>query len=212
MKVIKIITSAFAAVLLFVPGAHAQLTAAKAFADVPKTVFPLLDRNVRLDMIDYFNGGMSTASTNALHGKSRIIALTPVDMKISMTDASSYQLVLLPAANDTIIALIKTVATPAHDSHITFYSRAWIPLDGNIFSAPSLNDWLTPAAKKNGSDVSAMIPFMLSEYVYDPATLTLTLTNNLSEFLSPDVYSLIDSNLQKSMVYRWDGKRMNPVK
>lgn len=66
MKAIKAIMSALLAVALFVPEANAQLTASKAFADAPASVFPLLNRNARLDMIDYFNGGMSTASTNAL--------------------------------------------------------------------------------------------------------------------------------------------------
>ena len=209
MKIVKVLFAALLAATVFAPVAEAQLTAASAFADAPKTVFPLLDRNVRLDMVDYFNGGLSTASTNALQGKSRITALTPTDMKIAMTDASSYQLSLLPANNDTIIALIQTVATPAHDSHITFYSRSWAQLGDNLFSAPSLSDWMTPAAKKSGADVSAMIPFMLAEYTYDPDSRTLTLKNNLSEFLSPDVYSLIGAYLLPSMTYRWDGKRMN---
>lgn len=212
MKAIKAIMSALLAVVLFVPEANAQLTASKAFADAPATVFPLLNRNARLDMIDYFNGGMSTASTNALQGKSRITAIAPDDMKIAMTDASSYQLSILPTSNDTIIALIQTVATPAHDSHITFYSRNWTPISDNLFTAPSLNDWLTPAAKKSGADVSSMIPFMLAEYVYDPQKRTLTLTNNLSEFLSPDVYSLVGQDLRPSIIYQWDGKRMNLTK
>lgn len=57
-----------------------------------------------------------------------------------------------------------------------------------------------------------MVPFMLAEYVYDPATSTLSLTNNLKEFLSPDVYQLVSDYLRPSLTYRWDGKRMNPVK
>lgn len=212
MKVIKVIIAALIAAAALTPAAKAQLTAAKAFAEAPKTVFPLLDRNVRLDMIDYFNGGLSTSSTNALQGKSRITEMTPTDMKIAMTDASSYQLSLLPASNDTIIALIQTVATPAHDSHIKFYSRSWSQLGESLFTAPTLTDWMTPAARKSGADVSTMIPFMLAEYTYDPSTLTLTLKNNLSEFLSPDVYSLVSADLLPSKTYTWDGKRMNPVK
>jgi len=31
-----------------------------------------------------------------------------------------------------------------------------------------MNDWLTDSGKKNDGEVSAMVPFMLAEYVYDP--------------------------------------------
>jgi len=45
-----------------------------------------------------------------------------------------------------------------------------------------------------------------------PATSTLSLTNNLKEFLSPDVYQLVADYLKPSLIYRWDGKQMNKVK
>ena len=113
------------------PAMMARLTAAGAFTDAPASLFPLLDRNTRLDMIDYYNSGSATASQNAMQGKSRIIALNPDDIKISMTDASSYQISLLPTGNDTIVAVIQTVATPAHAGHVNFYSRTWQELKGN---------------------------------------------------------------------------------
>ena len=194
------------------PAMMARLTAAGAFSDAPASLFPLLDRNTRLDMIDYFNSGSATASTNAMQGKSRITSLNPDDIRIAMTDASSYQISLLPSGNDTIIAVIQTVATPAHDSHINFYSRSWQKLNGNYFTAPVMNDWLSESGKKNDGEVAAMVPFTLAEYVYDPATATLSLTNNLKEFLSPDVYSMVADNLLPTLTYKWDGTRMNKVK
>lgn len=194
------------------PVMMARLTAAGAFADAPASMFPLLDRNTRLDMIDYFNSGSTTESQNAMQGKSRVTSLTPDDIKVDMTDASSYQISLLPSGNDTIIAVIQTIATPAHDSHINFYNRSWQELKNGCFTPPAMDDWLSESGKKNDGEVAAMVPFMLAEYVYDPATSTLSLTNNLKEFLSPDVYQLVSDYLRPSLTYRWDGKRMNPVK
>lgn len=212
----KSLQTRFIAIMLLiaagVPAAVARITAAGAFADAPASMFPLLDRNTRLDMIDYFNSGSATASTNAMQGKSRITSLTPDDIKIAMTDASAYQISILPSGNDTIIAVIQTVATPAHDSHINFYSRSWQELKGNYFTPPVMNDWLSESGKKNDGEVAVMVPFMLAEYVYDPATVTLSLTNNLKEFLSPDVYQLVADYLLPSITYKWDGKRMNKVK
>ena len=84
MKLSRFFAVAFM-LLLGAGGAFAQLTASRAFAEAPQSVFPLLDHNTRLDMIDYFNSGMTTASKNNMDGKSRITALTPNKVEISMT-------------------------------------------------------------------------------------------------------------------------------
>lgn len=192
--------------------AVARLTAAGAFADAPTAMFPLLDRNARLDMIDYFKSGSATSTTNALQGKSRITAMTPDNLEVAMTDASTYQLSVIPYESDSIIAVIQTVATPAHDSHLTFYNRNWEKISAPLFEAPDLTGWLTPSGKKDSGNVAALIPFMLARYDYDTATSVLTLTNNLEEFLSPDVYSMVSASLLPVKKYRWTGKRMEPLK
>ncbi len=187
--------------------ANAQLTAAEAFVNAPRNVFPLLDKNTRLDMIDYFNSGSATPSTNQLQGKSRITELTPASVKISMTDASSYQLALLPAGNDTVIALISTVATPAPDSNLAFYKSDWTVLNAaDFFSKPSLKDWLTNGGKID--DVEGLVPFLLISYDYDPGTTVMTLTNNTKQFLSDDVYDIVGSYLSPALSYKWDGKKL----
>ncbi len=194
-------------------GVNAHLTAENAFASAPQSVFPLLDKNTRLDMIDYQASGSDTPSKNRLDGKSRITAMTGADMKIEMTDASSYQLAILPASNDSIIALITTVATPAHDSHITFYDRSWKKLpDNTFFNAPGISDWLNAEGKKSPEMVTMMVPFMLAEYVYDPESKTLNLTNNLKEFMSEDTESMVAPYLVSSLVYIWNGKKFEKSK
>lgn len=209
IKFTKVIVIALITACVLPLKSHARLTAAEAFASAPQSVFPLLDKNARLDMIDYFNSGSSTSSRNKLDGTSRIVNLTDDDAKIDMTDASSYQLSIIPAGNDSIISVISTVATPAHDSHITFYDRTWKKLPDGMFKAPEIKEWLTPDARKNPSMVTSMIPFMLAEYVYNPADKSLTLTNNLKEFMSPDTESMIAPYLLPSLVYVWDGKKFN---
>ncbi len=152
--------------LLGAGAAFAQLTASQAFADAPQNVFPLLDHNTKLDMIDYFNSGMSTASKNAMDGKSRITAITPAKVEISMTDASSYELALLPTANgDTVVALITTVATPAPDSQMTLFSKDWATnLTSSLYSKPGMADWLTEEGRANSGEVEGLVPFLLVSY------------------------------------------------
>lgn len=185
--------------------AMAQLTARTAFAEAPSSVFPLLDKLTRLDMIDYFEAGSKVESVNALEGASAVTSLSDESLTVHLTDASDVQLFVVPTAkSDTIIGVITTVATPGHDSSLALYSGRWKRLDG-LFTAPKLADWLTDP--RRSAEVEIVVPFMLTSYVYNPADKTLTLTNNLKGFLSDDIYSMVDGLVRPSLVYRWDGNR-----
>lgn len=189
-------------------GAMAQLTAADAFTSAPQSIFPLLDRNTRLDMVDYIKNGMSTPSQNNLQGRSAITELTPEALTVKMSDSSASQIAVLKGLKGEIIALINTVATPGLDSSIRFYDSSWQPLDAaSIFTKPGWKEWLTAAGRDNKEEVTMQVPFMLASYRIDPATSELTLTNNLARFLDKDVYSMIESYLQPSLTYVWNGKK-----
>lgn len=185
--------------------AMAQLTARTAFAEAPSSVFPLLDKLTRLDMIDYFEAGSKVESVNALEGVSAVTSLSDESLTVHLTDASDVQIFVVPTAkSDTIIGVITTVATPGHDSSLALYSGRWKRLDG-LFTAPKLADWLTDP--RHSAEVEIVVPFMLTSYVYNPADKTLSLTNNLKGFLSDDIYSMVDGLVRQSLVYRWDGNR-----
>ncbi|MCM1164206.1 MAG: DUF3256 family protein [Muribaculaceae bacterium] len=186
--------------------------AADLFADAPTSVYPLLDRTTRLDMIDYAVNNLTTPSANALDGHSAITELTSESLKLRLTDSSTSQLVVLPTKGDNaVVAVISTVATPGLDSSISFYTTEWsqLPTSG-LFAKPVWKDWLTPDGDL--ATVMSLTPFMLSSYVYDPATKTLTLTNNLSGFLDEDVYETISSSLLPTITYVWDGKKFSKSK
>lgn len=209
-KSIILLLAAAAVVALIAPGARAQLTASKAFATAPQTVFPLLDASTRLDIIDYYNSNLATPSANKLQGRSRITAMNDKALTVEMSPASTTEIFILPsAASDSLIAVITTLATPTPDSHISFYSRDWKPLDAaKYFNKPVLADWLTADGKKNRNQVETMVPFLLIGYDWDPAANTLTLTNNTSKFLSADIYQTVAAYMLPSLTYRWDGRKM----
>lgn len=198
-----LITLSFLAVAAM--AAMAQLTARTAFAEAPSSVFPLLDKLTRLDMIDYFEAGSKVESVNALEGASAVTSLSDESLTVHLTDASDVQLFVVPTAkSDTVVGVITTVATPGHDSSLALYSGRWKRLDG-LFTAPKLADWLTDP--RRSAEVEIVVPFILTSYVYNPADKTLTLTNNLKGFLSDDIYSMVDGLVRPSLVYRWDGNR-----
>ena len=198
-----LITLSFLAVAAM--AAMAQLTARTAFAEAPSSVFPLLDKLTRLDMIDYFEAGSKVESVNALEGASAVTSLSDESLTVHLTDASDVQLFVVPTAkSDTVVGVITTVATPGHDSSLALYSGRWKRLDG-LFTAPKLADWLTDP--RRSAEVEIVVPFILTSYVYNPADKTLTLTNNLKGFLSDDIYSMVDGLVRPLLVYRWDGNR-----
>lgn len=204
----SILRGAAVTALLFVTvfSACAQLTASGAFASAPNSIFPLLDRNTRLDMIDFFNSGSSSPSRNALYGSSRILSLSPEKMEIEMTSASKAEIMILNAGNDSVIALVSTVMTPTPDSKVNFYLSDWATdITGKMFAAPQLDDWLTEAGRKNRDMVEAMVPFVLASYSFDPQTGNLVLTSHVEEFLTPEVYAEVDDYMLKSLTYRLSG-------
>lgn len=191
--------------------ASAQLTASGAFTSAPAEVFPLLDKNTRMDMIDYFNSGLKTPSANRMDGRSVVTELTPASLCVKLSEASSAQLALLTAGKDTVIAVVSTVAAPGLDSTVKFYDSSWRQLEGKkYFTAPTWRDWMVKG--HDVSEVTAYTPFMLASYYIDTANGTLTATNNLSTFLDEDIYSMVEAALNRSLTYRWNGKSFIPAK
>lgn len=208
MKSLRLFLATLTAAVCVSSGAFAQQHVVKAFASAPASVFPLIDNSARLDMLDYFNSPKNLGSTNALSGRSRITEIAPGSMRIGMTAASTYQIAALPAGSDTLTAVISTVLTPAPDSKMAVYSGDWsMTLTDRVFSRPVLKDWLTPQGRKNAGEVEMLVPFLLISYDFDPATLTLTLTNNTSSFLSEEVYEIVGPYLQQQLRFVWNGKK-----
>ena len=187
----------------------ARTTAAGAFLNAPAAVIPMLDRNARLDMIDYFNSGSSTPTRNQLNGRSRITEMDSNTVTIEMTDATVYRILLLPAKNDTVFAVIRTAKLPAHDSDIQFYNNNWNRfINQNLyFRQPSLDDWSKASSAKDKGVVASLVPFILSQYSYDENKNTLTIENRMSEFLAPDDLEKITPLMHQQLVYIWQPKQ-----
>lgn len=185
----------------------AQTSAADLFTSAPQNVFPLLDQNTRLDMVDYYKNGMSTPSQNSLDGCSLITEMTPASLTVKMTDSSAMQIMELKGSKGTVVALISTVATPGLDSNIKFFDSDWKPLPTeSYFVKPGWKEWLTDSGRQNQDEVTMQVPFMLASYRIDPESGTLTLTNNLSHFLDKALYDDLSTYLRPQLVYLWNGK------
>ena len=80
-------------------------TAADFFADAPVGVIDTFDRNTRLDMLDYFRNGMTTASQNVFGGQSRITALSDSSLTVEISSRSRMQFAMLPQKWKSVLLL-----------------------------------------------------------------------------------------------------------
>ena len=178
-------------------------SAGEYFAAAPDSVVPLLDLNTRLDMLDYYDCGSRTASTNMLEGKSRVTYRDSLTVRYELTERIKGQLSVIPMAKgDSLIIVITTLATPTPDSEIEIYTTRWQRPGKPVFSAPTMSDWITAAAPPE-----EQAQFMMYSADYDSSTKTLTLTSTMDKYCGTEPHWL-----RRQLIYRFDGKKFKQEK
>ncbi len=183
-------------------------TAADFFSRAPIDIMSQLPVNNRLDMLDYFASGSKVKVNNRLGVK---VGLNSVDDKMIIyqdEDSIKTTIAVLPTSNnDTILMFVRTMPMPMSDSYISFYDSRWKPLKRAVFTGPTISDWAID--KDIISDVSTGydIPFMLETIDYNPTDRTLTFTNALDSFYVDSSRPKQLSQLHKSLIYQWNGKK-----
>lgn len=196
-----------AAVLLGATAVAPARTARDFFVDAPGSVVPLLDRNTRLDMLDYYDSGLQTPSKNTLGGTSRLVSVDPDKVEVQLTAGAGLQIGLAPLRGDTAIVVVETVHTPVADSYVRVYDKSWTPLRAD-FSLPTVTDFVAPASRRQAADAEMpAMAFMRIEFV--PGSGGSMLMHNTTagyyhESDRPAGLALMRPTLQM----RFDGKRI----
>ena len=193
-----------------IPADSVTVTAEKCFVEAPPEVFQLVSANTRMDMIDYYKAGMDRVSANEAGGECVLLSLEPESVTLKAGTDIRYQFFVIDGKSKPYIGVIETLSTPGDDSMVRFYTSDWRPIDAakkGLFSAPRLTDWMTSADKTVRAEVTETLPFILTSYAYDPATQTLTATNNMGSYYhqtdTPDALK----HLKNTITYKWDGKK-----
>lgn len=162
-------------------------TALEVFADAgADKVVGLLDRNTRLDMVDYFSGGMTHVSNNRFGGPAIIMSADSASVRFSPGESIECQLALSVSGRDTTVIFIETLQLPQPDSRVSVYGLPeWSELNAGVYAPePVLSDWLTEDGARNRDEVERLLPFVTARADYDPATATLTYTNTLDTYFA----------------------------
>lgn len=171
--------------VLFFPVAGESRTAADFFKDAPDSIFHILDRNTRMDMLDYFNSGMDTRSNNVFGGKSRLTEVLPDKVGIEFSADATATLVMLPQKNDTVLAVITTVRAPMAESSLKFYDAATWKLLRRQPAQPVPKDFFDVRKLAALGRKAEIPPFLFVEIMYDPQRGVFVFRNTTAEYYSP---------------------------
>lgn len=188
-----------------------SLTAEKCLAEAPFEVLPLLGRNVRLDMIDYYHAGSDRESTNDLGGTARITSLTPESITMDYGTGAKMQIFVLdPDSRKPLIGVIETLDSPIADSSMRLFNSRWEPQPGA--PEPRLADWLATKDKADRALAEEALPYIQATYAYDPATGILTITNNMAAYFALGEGDKVMAKLKPELRYKWTGSQFKPAK
>lgn len=185
-------------------GSAGARSAADFFVDAPPQVLPLLERNARLDMLDYYRNELPTPSGNVLGGSSKVLRETEGCIEVQLSRDASLSIGLVPVKGDTLVAVIETVLTPVADSGIRFYRSDWTALPSQP-AMPSATDFLPQGSKvPKGTE---MPPALYIRADFDPSTGLFNFVNTTAGYYTstdrPEGLALLRSAVD--MVF--DGKR-----
>ena len=175
------------------------------FMDAPDGIFPLLTKNLRADLVDYADAGMTAKVVNRFDGVSVLEKLEDNYLLLATTASSTMQLKLLPMQGSTIVCVVKTVKAEAADSRIRFYDLEWNRLDGyEMFTAPAIRDFFIPGAEVD--DVIDMCDIYLVTLALNALDNTLVAEYTMPAYMSADDAAKVTPLLRK-LVYKWNGER-----
>lgn len=200
------------AAAVFVAAATAQArTAADFFICAPDEAMILFDKSTRMDMLDYFNSGLPTFSTNRTGGSARILAAGPDRLELLAGRDSNIKIGVMADRSDTTLVVIETVLTPVADSHVRLYDRNWRPRSPQMPSMPSAIDFVAQSDRKAAARADMPdVCFVVADY--NPADGTFTMTNTTAaayvEGDRPDGLRL----MRPSITMRYDGRRFVELK
>lgn len=175
------------------------------FIEAPDSVFPLLNKNLRVDCVDFLEAGMQYAVTNALEGKSTLVAMTPDYMLLETSSASTMEVKKLPLGDGFIICVVNTVVAEASDSRAAFFDSSWRPISAHdLFTMPAIVDFFTSQSVAEEFLDLCEIYLVSLKLSADNADIVAEYT--MPSYMNKEDAEKVLPHLQK-IVYRWEGQR-----
>lgn len=156
----------------------AQISLRDVWLSMPDGMIPYLNKNLRLEHLDFVDMGVKSEVNHQLNGVSVMDTLTADYTHITLSKSSSLELRLLPVNDSTkIICMVRTFKAPAEESEIRFYDTDW-----NLLT----DDYgLEKIKNQDNTDTE----FLLSSFVQRPDTLSTERFEELCKLIEPVMVS-----------------------
>jgi hypothetical protein len=171
------------------------------FLNAPDSILPLLTQNNRADCIDFLDAGMRARVTNRLDGTSELLAIDDEFLELRSSESSLVQMRLLPCAQDTVIAVVRSVCAEACDSRISFYKKDWSPA-ALSFERPGIASFFLPTDSLDYLLKRCDIYLVHLSLSRDDASLRAEYT--MPRYMSEEDSLLVAPKL-RPLLYRWEG-------
>lgn len=201
--------------MVLMPSTGFSRTIADLFALEPGTIFPLLTRTNRLDMVDYYNSGQMVAINNNLTGESRLLELDSAYLKVQTSGSRVVEMLMRKAGKDTVITVIETILTPVPDSRLTQWNVHWQRFTSDkLFTMPGIDDFIIgKMSPELRADLQNAMVFPLVQLTFKGENRsTIEASHGLDRFLVPEEYKRFAAHLKPSISYRFDDLKIKPVK
>ena len=110
---------------LFFP-VKAQISMRDVWLSMPDSILPYLNKNQRLEHLDFLDMHVTSEVKNLLGGEGRMDTLTADYTMVHLTAASTLQMKLLTQSDSTqLICFVKTFHAPEPESSVLFYDQNW---------------------------------------------------------------------------------------
>lgn len=176
---------------------------ARLFTEESGDMFSSLSFSARYQMVNNYSSVEKSEVLNNLQTtESRILKLEYDYMKVATSAGKTVELKLVPQVkNDTVLAVIETVATPVKDSKLSFYDLKWNRLETSRFiKIPQLADFFMPKAPKAScEELERLVNFAMIEMTFDGDDLVARC--NLEDFYLGNDFKHYKSLVINRIVY-----------
>lgn len=181
------------------------------FLKIPDRAAPLFDRNIRMEMLEYFKAGQTDSLKNKLGGSSFVQMLDSINelIKIRIGNNAEMQLKLFKEKNTVpFIGVIETVFEPRKSSSICFYDTLWnrLPLKFNL---PQGTSWLDKSKLENAeldrSWVEHSLANSFTSLGFDANRDLIVVENNNLQYLSEEDRKVVQPFvIDKPLLFRFE--------
>ena len=184
------------------------------FIDMPDSVMPALTRSDRMDFLDYMDSGMKARVSNKLGGESEMTMLRENMLTVRTSQSGQLDMALFRKKDgENLICIIRTVTARYPDSHISFYTEEWTPVQlKGLIDLPQLDDFLTKDALKSDSLDYFRKQSMLRLQSVTPVDGALEFRYTSLDYIGEDADRYRAWFKPDPVRYIWTGKRFKPAK